>query len=136
MPTIIDGNSGIDKIQDNTVTSAKIVDGSVAAADMATAVQPVGVGQTWQDFTGVGGRATGATMTNSSGRPISVSISGTHGTAGSIVTLSIGGVDVNKARQGTSTYVSSVTGIVPDGATYVVNISTGAYTITNWAELR
>lgn len=34
MSVVIDGNTGVDTIQDNTVTSAKIVDGSVAYADL------------------------------------------------------------------------------------------------------
>ena len=52
MPTIINGTTGIDTIQDNTVTSAKISNGAVTATDLAstldltgkTVTLPAGVG--------------------------------------------------------------------------------------------
>jgi len=57
MTVVIDGTLGIDTIQANTVTSAKIVDGSVAAVDLA---QPLTLGTaqnttsgTSIDFTGI-----------------------------------------------------------------------------------
>ena len=34
MPTVISGTTGVDKIQDNTVNSAKIVNASITAADL------------------------------------------------------------------------------------------------------
>lgn len=40
MPVVIDGTTGIDTIQNNTVTSAKIVDGSVAPIDTQVGALP------------------------------------------------------------------------------------------------
>ena len=45
MPTIISGTTGVDKIQDNTVNSAKIVNASITAADLDTTyLTPTGDG--------------------------------------------------------------------------------------------
>ena len=66
MTTQINGTTGVSQIQDNTVTSPKIVDGGVAQADLALDASSIGVGQTWQVVT----RTAGNTYTNSTGKPI------------------------------------------------------------------
>ena len=136
MTTQISGTTGVSQIQDGTVTSAKIVDGGVAAADMATAVQPIGVGQTWQDMTGLGGRAIAASITNSSGRPIQVAIQGILSAAASTVSLTVGGILVSRSQAYTATAQFNVSAIVPDGVTYSIAQAGGTATIQTWAELR
>jgi hypothetical protein len=42
MPVVINGTTGIDTIQDNTVTTAKIVNGTIVQADLATNVAGTG----------------------------------------------------------------------------------------------
>ena len=60
--------------------------GSVSQTMLATAVVPVGVGQTWQNV--LSSRAFGTTYTNSTGRPIMVSVSAsTLNTASWLVTV-------------------------------------------------
>jgi hypothetical protein len=92
----------------------------------------VGLGQTWQDVTG--SRSAGTVYTNSTGRPIQVSviIVGTGSAQGSIT------------LNGTATAVSSMieavsathqyTFIIPNSQTYLVTLSAGS--IQKWLELR
>lgn len=88
-------------------------------------------GQTWQNLTG--SRSSGVTYTNTTGRPIDVSIHGTNASGIVGLTLMVYGVVV--AIQGTPANQSShVSSIIPPGATYSCSIS-GASTYT-WAELR
>lgn len=109
--------------------------GSVSQTMLATAVVPVGVGQTWQNV--LASRAFGTTYTNSTGRPIMVSVSAsTLNTASWTVTVA--GVTIGyNAGSGASAYAPVTnTFIVPAGATYVVAISAGSPTLSYWAELR
>jgi hypothetical protein len=98
-----------------------------SAADKA-----IGVGQTWQNLGG--SRAVGATYTNTSGRPIQVIITlvNTSGAwfyiNGNLVIRQFYDVNTGAGQTG----YSFVTGIIPDGSTYLVtngNLST-------WYELR
>lgn len=97
------------------------------------ALAGLGYSQTWQNVTG--SRATGVTYTNSTGRPIYVSVylvTGSGGTCfvrvGSVV---IGGVNENGVNE-----KGAIGFVVPNGSTYVVNVATGSMTIDTWAELR
>lgn len=94
----------------------------------------LGVGQTWQ---GVGGsRVAGTTYTNTTGKPIVVSVYQSGGGTNANLSLTVGGVLVAYAGNGSSqqTY-QTVTAIVPNGATYVVSVS-GGQSISGWVELR
>lgn len=93
----------------------------------------VGIGQTWQNLTG--SRSAGTTYTNSTGRPISV-YAYSNAASTLTITLTVGGVVVSSYSTGGSGVSSqgSVNGIVPDGATYVVNITGPA--LAAWSELR
>lgn len=86
----------------------------------------VGYNQTWQDVTG--SRANGGTYTNSTGRPITVLVSGqcTYATA------YVNGVTIVNVSNPPDFFPFSVTFIVPSGATYQVNLTS----IQSWAELR
>lgn len=87
-------------------------------------VSSIGVNQTWQNV--IGSRTSGTTYTNSTSKPIVVSV--TTGGAG-VASLVIGGVTVATLAAGAQQQIS---GIVPVGATYVVTTTTAQ----SWAELR
>lgn len=93
----------------------------------------IGSGQTWQDVTG--SRSGGSTYTNSTGRPIMVSVN-TNSTTNTVTTttLTVAGLAVSSnGSQGGNT--NGVTAIVPSGATYSVSIGSGS-TLSGWFELR
>lgn len=88
----------------------------------------IGVGQTWQDVTAT--RTRNVTYTNTTGKPIYVSITTPIGS--SLAYLEVGGVNVAGARDSSSpTTVFSA--IVPNGSTYNANLLVN---FTTWAELR
>jgi hypothetical protein len=124
--TIASPNSNTDRtltLPDNTGTV--VTTGSTAAvtqAMLATAVQPLGVGQTWQNV--AGSRTAGVTYTNTTGRPIVVSLGQTSFTGRSIV---VDGLTIATNSGDTS----NAQAIVPNGSTY----STG-FAVTYWLELR
>jgi hypothetical protein len=96
-----------------------------------------GLNQTWQDVTA--SREQNATYTNSTGRPIQVSISVRNTAVTYGPYLTIGGIII--ARSGDSDSGLNVggakgqlTGIVPNGITYLVTAFNSA--VDNWAELR
>ena len=88
----------------------------------------IGVSQTWQDVKA--SRTLGVTYTNSTGRPIQVSISFEAVNGAGVLTVS--GVIVGETGVLGGYGNSFITAIVPNGATYV---ATGA-AIRRWAELR
>ena len=98
----------------------------------------VGGGQTWQDVKA--SRALATTYTNSTGKPIFVSVTVAWGNASASVTLTIDGVVVQKqAGNPDSSNISlAISAIVPSGSTYSVtqtsNVADGV--IEYWAELR
>ena len=91
-----------------------------------------GVGQAHQDVTAY--RAFGSTYTNSTGRPIVISVSGQTTSSTTSLTGVVGGVTI--CQQGTSfTGITlSMTFAVPNGATYSVSAVNNSLTI--WSELR
>lgn len=121
MPTSVSGTNGVDKV----------VDGTVDILDLATAVKPLGAGQTWQDVTA--SRAVATQYTNSTGRPIEVLINLSL-TDNQSVTFTLNGIAMtitnSSGTTGSQTYPLSFT--VPDGNTYQLS----AGTISKWLELR
>lgn len=111
---------GTDQINNSAVTQAKL----------AAAVVPLGVGQTWQNVTS--SRSGNTTYTNTTGRPIALSIWIDGGNSGGNIDITVNGVVVQRQR-----YFSNVTesksffAIVPTGGTY--RVSQGA---SYWGELR
>jgi copper(I)-binding protein len=106
------------------VPTGMIADSAVTSAKAETLMQPLGVGQTWQDVTA--SRAVGTTYTNSTGRPIflyAVSSSSAWGITVNGTALINGGV---------YSYQVVVALVIPAGATYA--LSTG--TLGKWIELR
>lgn len=93
----------------------------------------LGVGQTWSDVSG--SRAFGTTYTNSTGRPIQVSITISHAVSDSTDFL-IGGSIVASGTAGAQTgEKTTYCHIIPNGQTYRVNITLGGPTISQWWEL-
>lgn len=99
----------------------------------------LGVNQTWQNVTG--SRVSGTTYTNSTGKPIFVSIQATpSASGGAYVDVFINGVSLGYFGQGSGTSPSTVyssfwTVIVPPGDTYKATTN-GSISIGNWFELR
>ena len=112
---------------------------SVSQAMLASAVVPMGVGQTVTDVTA--SRATGTTYTNTTGRPILLTYGGNAAAAGnSYVYIQVNGTNmaVLGGASGAATnslQISSVSLVVPAGATYAVQ-KTGTFTTQFWTETR
>lgn len=136
-----DGAVGTSQLANGAVTAAKIANGAVGtaalgvaavtSATMETLVQPLGVGQTWQDVKA--SRAYGTTYTNSTGRPIYVYVYNSISTNGTF-TITVngvtwGGYHYAAGNCGTPTF------IVPSGGTYSIS-TTASLTVANWMELR
>jgi hypothetical protein len=94
-----------------------------AVYDKIETLLGVGIGQTWSDVTG--SRISGTTYTNSTGKPIMVSVEAIWAGAGVVV----GGVNICSPA---TTQSMGYSFIVPDSTTYVVTTSG----IGTWAELR
>jgi hypothetical protein len=97
------------------------------ATESYVGTQALGVGQTWQDVSG--SRTAGVTYTNSTGKPIMVSVR-TTATATDF-TITVNGVVTAQVTNISTTRMQMIT-IVPDGNTYVVS----GYQGGSWAELR
>lgn len=96
----------------------------------------LGVGQTWQLPT----RAGGTTYTNSTGKPIQVTIGFGQSLSGSgSATVVVSGVTISSTSYNTTAGGSGLpytySFIVPNGATYSISVS-GGTSLGTWAELR
>ena len=99
----------------------------------------LGVGQTWQDLKA--SRVVGTTYTNTTVKPIAVSVaSGVNGATGSTSQISVNGAVVSSCTVGAAYSNCNAFTVVPPGATYLVYLSyiylqagtSGQY----WNELR
>jgi hypothetical protein len=92
-------------------------------------------GQTWTDV--LVSRALSTTYTNSTGKPIFVSIIATQNSSSSgITSLTVGGVVISRHYSASaSSTLTSVSGIVPPNQTYIVT-TTNSITLSIWSELR
>lgn len=94
----------------------------------------LGYGQVWQDVTA--SRAWNTTYTNTTGKPIQVSLAARDTVAGNLsIELFVSGVNIANHYLGASTH-ATVSAIVPPGETYRVERRDTNDTITSWAELR
>ena len=138
---LIGSTSGSVTLQEPAVSGSTVLDlpavsgtivatgssGVITQSMLATAASSIGVGQTWQDVSG--SRTAGVTYTNSTGKPIMVSVRTTATTTDftitvdSVVTAQV--TNINTTRM-------FMTTIVPNGSTYVVS----GYQGGSWAELR
>jgi hypothetical protein len=105
---------------------------------LISSVNPtVGAGQSWTNM--LSNRALGTAYTNTTNKPIMISLSGAGFSAPvppavvstpSTISLSINGVVVSRTDAN-----NTVQGIVPAGSAYIAS-TTGTVTLVNWAELR
>jgi hypothetical protein len=149
---IINGDTGIDTIQDGKVTSADLA-ASIAltgtptaptaangtnTTQLATTAFAMGAGvgsnQTWQNVQA--SRTLGTTYTNSTGKPIVVAITYTNDTANTVAGLTIDGIIVFASGVDTANYGAGFSLIVPNGATYKTVTNGGTLTLVTWFELR
>lgn len=158
MPTIINGLTGIDKIQSGAIDVSDVPDGVITLAKLApsgtsgqvltsagTGSAPVwgnlpasgiGVGQTWTTFNTTT-RVPGTTYTNSTGKPIIFCYSANSGGTSGTFNMTVNGVTV--ATPGWGSSVTSgifVSIVIPNGGTY--SYTQGGYTAgtVTIAELR
>jgi hypothetical protein len=139
--SIVDGTVETADLADDAVTNLKIatmaaskLTGALPAIDASALTGTFGVGQTWQTMTA--SRAAGTTYTNSTGRPIEVSIGGrTETTVVGNVTVTIGGSVALSRYVGNQTEEFNFSLVVPTGATYVLDVVFGT-TLASWFELR
>jgi hypothetical protein len=121
----------------NVTGSSVVVSSGVTFSDGASqTAAAIGHGQTWRDVTA--SRAKTTTYTNSTGKPIQVSVNvNLQGTTQSSNSLTVDGLVVGYQTQNTagvqSGITSQLTAVIPAGSTYNI---TGSGTITSWFELR
>lgn len=151
MPSfILDGAvSSTAKIADGVVTYAKLASASIStAADIlagtasrvasAAAVRAalLGVGQVWTNVTGT--RALATDYINSTGKPIMIMVQFNITAAATNLRLYVGGVEAAQAY--TASWPTSsapcLQAIVPPGATYRAEATSGTAILNLWTELR
>lgn len=107
---------------------------SVANLAASVAALPLfGVSQTWQNV--ISSRVAGVTYTNTTGKPIMVSISNASNPY-QVFNLFVNGVQVAYSNSGGGSYSQAglITAVVPHGAAYYAAVPVG--NISNWFELR
>ncbi|WP_350614615.1 phage tail protein [Pseudomonas sp. HY7a-MNA-CIBAN-0227] len=108
--------------------------GSTWMSPRRFAALALGIGQTWQDVTA--SRAWATTYTNSTGKPIQVSVAARDPSAGNFyIALYVSGIKLAEHYLSASSQ-ATVSAIVPAGATYRVERQDTNDTITGWMELR
>lgn len=110
------------------VTESMIANTAVTQAKLATAVIPIGVGQTYQSV--LASRSPGVTYTNTTGKPIFIHANGFGSTATNAVRIVVDGITM---RDEFDVAEGSIQAIVPNNSTYVVHTPNG---INEWVELR
>lgn len=102
--------------------------------DPTSAIRSIGTEQTWQNVTA--SRAAATVYYNTTGRPIMVMVSGTAGVNSiGMLYATVNGVQIGgDGSQGTGSYGSSISFIVPPNGNYRIDLSTQS--ISNWSELR
>jgi hypothetical protein len=104
------------------------------AATATTAANVPGVGQTWQVMGAA--RVVGTTYTNSTGRPICISVIPLHAAAYDMSGGWINGVQITYFSCGTFPTAATHFLIIPDGATYKITTTSGTLNGGAWNELR
>ena len=106
--------------------------GSGSAPSWSNAGSGLGVGQTYQDVTA--SRVFNTTYTNSTGKPIFVSVS-CYAANGSPAGITVSGITFNSTSAYTTNAAAQASFVVPNGATYSVS-SSNMSSISKWVELR
>jgi hypothetical protein len=129
------GTTDTQTLTNKTINGSQLVAGSVTATQLATAVNPLGAGQTWQ----IPSRSVGVTYTNSTGRPIAVLISINSGSVSTVAYLYINStIFMNIAWNHNIGSISSgvpIFAVIPAGATYMLD-TFGGWSLNVWSELR
>ena len=95
---------------------------------------PIGLGQAWVDETAL--RVKDTNYTNTSGRPIQLSVTFRTNSSATTMSLLVDGVIV--VRESATAHHESLTAnnIIPEGSTYNLTLTGGSAYFRNWAELR
>lgn len=124
--------AGLTQLADNATTQTG-TSTTTAITPAGLASSTLGHGQTWQDVTA--SRAIGTTYTNSTGRPIQVSVGVNIGNTNTFTNLVVGGVNASRVvGSGAGGYVYDLSAIVPNGIAY--SVTGGSPTLSTWRELR
>lgn len=132
VPAIANGTLVIERGNGTDVLSIA-ADGKVTLTP-TTEMTPIGVGQTWQDVSA--SRAFGTTYTNTTGRPIQVSVYVEATAANLIASLAVNGLTVGitgSSGAANNGGYGQLIATVPNGSTYAVSGTAGA---RGWMELR
>lgn len=109
--------------------------GTVAAGDDSRFGMMIGVGQTWQDFTG--SRSAAVTYTNSTGKPIMVFASVTINATQPTATMSVNSIAtaIASGSNWPTNFImrGQMMALVPPGSTYRLD---GGFSLSQWTELR
>lgn len=92
----------------------------------------IGVNQTWQNVTA--SRSSGVTYTNTTGKPISLSVFTTGGGTGTSISIYVNDIIVSYQTVADASFVFSDKLIIPNNNTYRVDAS--GLSISKWSELR
>jgi hypothetical protein len=124
-------SSGTITLSAPSVAGSNTITMPASTGTVALTSNVIGVGQTWQNVTS--SRALGTTYTNSTGKPIQVSMNFASTSSTSYAyTVAVDGVTIVSM---TTNYVCpNFNFIVPDGKTYVVSATGNS--LGYWAELR
>lgn len=122
---------GVVQLND-TLTSTSAALALTAAQGKALNDKMMGVSQTWQDVTA--SRVAGTTYTNSTARPIMVTVTVLAVTGTDNHNLYVGNVIVSGSQDQQAGDYTPYSTIVPAGATYRMTVEAG--TISRWVELR
>jgi hypothetical protein len=127
---LLKGN-GTSAVSDASASDITTAIGSTAVALSTNSTNAIGYNQTWQNV--LSSRSSGTTYTNSTGKPIMVSVTAGPTSNNQSISATVGGVSLGSLTL-TAGYTSGgFQFIVPTGTTYVVSTSGS---LNTWAELR
>jgi hypothetical protein len=127
---LLKGN-GTSAVSDASASDIVAAISTTAVALSTNSTNAIGYNQTWQNV--LGSRSNGATYTNSTGKPIMVSVTASPTSNNQSISATVGGVSLGSLTL-TAGYTSGgFQFIVPTGTTYVVSTSGS---LNTWAELR
>lgn len=141
IPIATSTTAGVTRVL-NTLTSTDVgsalsaAQGKVLNDNLALKLntsQALGIGQTWQNVTGL--RVLGATYTNNTGRPIVVCVVNRYISVADFLNVYISGSLIMSVDKGANGEHADTSFIVPVGATYRLTMDQNA-NIQSWAELR